>query len=44
MLPRMAFNGFVSRYREPKVEEGFQDIIKVDFQVCDDSTQLIQEY
>ncbi|KAJ9658113.1 DNA kinase/phosphatase Pnk1 [Coniosporium apollinis] len=31
MLPRLAFTGFASRYREPKLEEGFQDITKVDF-------------
>ncbi|KAK3706743.1 DNA kinase/phosphatase Pnk1 [Vermiconidia calcicola] len=31
MLPKVAFTGFASRYREPKVEEGFQDITKVDF-------------
>lgn len=33
MLPKMAFSGFASRYREPKLEEGFQDITKVDFKV-----------
>lgn len=33
MLPKMAFTGFAARYREPKVEEGFQDITKVDFKV-----------
>ena len=33
MLPKVAFTGFASRYREPKVEEGFQDITKVDFKV-----------
>ena len=33
MLPRMAFTGFVSRYREPRIDEGFQDITKVDFKV-----------
>ena len=33
MLPKMAFSGFKSRYREPKVEEGFEDITKVDFTV-----------
>lgn len=27
----MAFSGFQGRYREPKVEEGFDDITKVDF-------------
>lgn len=31
LLPKMAFTGFASRFREPKVEEGFQDITKVDF-------------
>lgn len=33
MLPKIAFTGFASRYREPRVEEGFQDITKVDFEV-----------
>lgn len=33
MLPKVAFTGFLSRYREPKPEEGFQDITKVDFRV-----------
>lgn len=33
MLPQVAFTGFASRYREPKVEEGFRDITKVDFKV-----------
>lgn len=33
MLPKMAFTGFASRYREPSLNEGFQDITKVDFQV-----------
>ncbi|OHE91870.1 polynucleotide kinase 3 phosphatase [Colletotrichum orchidophilum] len=30
-LPRMAFNGFKSRFKEPKVKEGFQDITEVEF-------------
>lgn len=30
-LPRIAFNGFVSRFKEPKAEEGFQDVVPVDF-------------
>ncbi|KAF2117829.1 polynucleotide kinase 3 phosphatase-domain-containing protein [Lophiotrema nucula] len=30
ILPKVAFTGFASRYREPKVSEGFQDIIKVE--------------
>ena len=25
MLPKMAFSGFKSRYREPKVDEGFEE-------------------
>lgn len=33
MLPKMAFTGFASRYREPTLEEGLEDITKVDFQV-----------
>ena len=34
MLPKMAFTGFLSRYREPTLKEGFRDITKVDFKVC----------
>ncbi|KAL0934347.1 DNA kinase phosphatase pnk1 [Colletotrichum truncatum] len=30
-LPRMAFNGFKSRFKEPKIKEGFQDITEVEF-------------
>ena len=33
MLPKMAFSGFTSRYREPKTSEGFEDITSVDFKV-----------
>lgn len=33
MLPKLAFTSFASRYRAPKLEEGFEEIIKVDFQV-----------
>lgn len=33
MLPKVAFTSFTARYREPKVEEGFQDIVRVDFEV-----------
>ena len=33
MLPKMAFTGFASRYREPTVDEGFDDITKVSFKV-----------
>ncbi|KAF2840849.1 putative DNA 3'-phosphatase Tpp1 [Patellaria atrata CBS 101060] len=31
MLPKLAFTGFASRYREPDLKEGFQDITKIDF-------------
>ncbi|KAF2490902.1 PNK3P-domain-containing protein [Lophium mytilinum] len=31
ILPRVAFTSFTSRYREPRLEEGFQDIFRVDF-------------
>ncbi|KAK6428318.1 DNA kinase/phosphatase Pnk1 [Oleoguttula sp. CCFEE 5521] len=31
MLPKLAFTGFAARYREPALEEGFQDITKVNF-------------
>jgi hypothetical protein len=33
MLPKMAFTGFASRYREPTTDEGFDDITKVSFKV-----------
>jgi hypothetical protein len=33
MLPRVAFTGFASRYREPKLSEGFTEIIMTDFEV-----------
>ena len=39
LLPKTAFFGFAKRYREPKLAEGFQDIIKVDFEV---STQRLR--
>ncbi|KKY29994.1 putative bifunctional polynucleotide phosphatase kinase [Diaporthe ampelina] len=31
-LPKLAFNGFASRFRQPKTNEGFQDVVEVDFQ------------
>lgn len=34
MLPRMAFSSYGTRFREPKLDEGFEDITKVDFLVC----------
>ena len=33
MLPKLAFTSFASRFRAPKLEEGFKEIITVDFQV-----------
>ncbi|KAI9883160.1 MAG: hypothetical protein M1823_005074 [Watsoniomyces obsoletus] len=33
MLPSVAFRSFASRFRPPKLDEGFQDITKLDFQV-----------
>lgn len=33
MLPKMAFTGFASRYREPELSEGFAEIINHDFKV-----------
>ena len=33
MLPKMAFTGFTSRYREQKISEGFEDVTSVDFKV-----------
>ncbi|KAK3306210.1 polynucleotide kinase 3 phosphatase-domain-containing protein [Chaetomium strumarium] len=30
-LPKLAFSGFASRFKEPKVEEGFQDVIPIQF-------------
>nr|XP_023907961.1 bifunctional polynucleotide phosphatase/kinase-like [Quercus suber] len=32
-LPRIAFSGFTARYREPRVEEGFEDITTVEFKL-----------
>ncbi|TWU78434.1 hypothetical protein ED733_008847 [Metarhizium rileyi] len=31
VLPKLAFTGFASRYKEPQLKEGFQDIIEVEF-------------
>jgi bifunctional polynucleotide phosphatase/kinase len=33
ILPHSAFASFASRFKEPKVQEGFQDVIRVEFQV-----------
>jgi len=34
ILPQVAFSGFRQRYREPKMSEGFEDMTRVEFQVC----------
>ncbi|KAI9714453.1 MAG: hypothetical protein M1820_000414 [Bogoriella megaspora] len=31
ILPKMAFSSFVSRYREPTLKEGFEDIVRAEF-------------
>ncbi len=33
ILPYSAFAGFSSRFKEPKLSEGFQDILRIDFEV-----------
>ena len=30
-LPQLAFNGFASRFKEPKAAEGFQDVVEIEF-------------
>ncbi|KAK6081466.1 DNA kinase phosphatase pnk1 [Seiridium cupressi] len=30
-LPKLAFNGFASRFKEPKTKEGFQDVVEFEF-------------
>lgn len=34
MLPNVAFASFTSRFRPPALDEGFQDLVQIDFQVC----------
>lgn len=34
ILPHSAFAGFAARFKEPSIEEGFQDVTRVDFKVC----------
>ena len=31
MLPGLAFNAFKSRFKEPKVAEGFDEVVPVEF-------------
>ena len=33
MLPKLAFTSFASRFCAPKLEEGFKEIVMVDFEV-----------
>lgn len=33
ILPKLAFTSFASRFRAPKLEEGFKEIVTVDFEV-----------
>ncbi|KAI1873730.1 uncharacterized protein JN550_002999 [Neoarthrinium moseri] len=30
-LPKLAFNGFAARFKEPKAKEGFEDVVEVEF-------------
>jgi len=39
ILPRLAFTGYAARFTEPKLNEGFQEIIPVDFQFTGDEEQ-----
>lgn len=41
ILPHSAFTGFASRFKEPKLTEGFQDVIKVEFQVQKCSSSVV---
>lgn len=34
ILPPVAFTSYRGRFEEPKIEEGFTDVMKVDFEVC----------
>ena len=40
----MAFSGFASRYRDPAVKEGFDDITRVEFRVSLDLCFYLQAY
>ncbi|KAL8787586.1 MAG: hypothetical protein Q9213_002148 [Squamulea squamosa] len=39
ILPHTAFSSFASRFKEPKVDEGFQDVVPVQFQFQGDAEQ-----
>ncbi len=34
ILPHSAFAGFAARFKEPCIEEGFQDVTRIEFEVC----------
>ncbi|KAL8750405.1 MAG: hypothetical protein Q9184_006437 [Pyrenodesmia sp. 2 TL-2023] len=40
ILPHSAFSSFASRFKQPKVDEGFQDVVPVQFQVDESLTGL----
>ncbi|KAI4245026.1 MAG: hypothetical protein LQ352_006642 [Teloschistes flavicans] len=42
ILPHSAFSSFASRFQQPKEEEGFQDIVRVEFQVDQVSTPRVE--
>ncbi len=44
MLPSVAFRSFASRFRPPKLDEGFQDVTKLDFKVRELSHVRAAEY
>lgn len=33
LLPKLAFNGFLTRFKTPDLSEGFQDVTSIDFKV-----------
>lgn len=37
ILPHSAFAGFASRFKEPQMQEGFQDIVHIEFEVSHSS-------
>lgn len=41
ILPHSAFSSFASRFKEPSLKEGFQDITKIEFQVLARSPRMI---
>ena len=45
-LPAVAFRGYVQRYREPALVEGFSDMTKVDFRLegTDEQRALWSKY